>query len=105
MEEFSIQYRGFTPASSTKQFFQTLIRRIQDDAPDCSFIRASFAHDHGEYKGIININSEAGRFLSFAQTADPKELGTQLYEKLREQLNEWKTRRFRDEGVASGIAL
>lgn len=104
MEEFTIQYRGFTPANATKQFFQSLIRRIQDDAPDCSFICASFAHDHGEYKGIININSEAGRFLSFAQTADPKELGVQLYEKLREQLNQWKTRRFMDEEVSRGQA-
>lgn len=104
MEEFSIQYRGFTPPNQTKQFFQCLLRRIQDDAPDASFIRASFAHDHGEYKGIININSEAGRFMSFAQTGDPNDLGAQLYEKLREQLNRWKTRRFTvSEGGSHGI--
>lgn len=102
MDEFLIHYRGFTPANSTKQFFQSLVRRIQDDAPTSSFIRASFQQEQGQYKGTININSEAGRFLSFAQTTDPTELGQQLYEKLRDQLNRWKARRFTDEGESYG---
>lgn len=94
MDDFMIHYRGFTPADSMKQFFQSLVRRIQDESPNSAFIRASVHLEKGSFRGVIKVNSEAGRFLTFAETGDLRELGTELYEKLRAQLNTWKSTRF-----------
>lgn len=104
MDDFAINYRGFTPAEGTKAFFQNLIRRIQDDAPNSCFIKASVARDHGHFRGVIRINSAAIKLLTFAETSDLRDLGRELYEKLRKQLNQWKEERFQ-EGEGLGYQI
>lgn len=98
MDDTLIYYRGFTPAEVTKQAFQKLIRKIQDDAPTSSFIRASIAHDGGFYRGAVKINSMIGHFHGYAQTQDVQSLGDELYENLCLQLNQWKATRFASDG-------
>lgn len=100
MDDFSIQYQGFTPTPVTRTYIQELMFRAHEGAPSASCLRVTISRTgRNSYKGILRISSSAGSFFSIASEQTPLAVAHQLLDRVRRQLDKWKSRRFPHETI------
>ena len=105
MDEFNIQYQGFSPSEFAKTYIRQLMNKVHDEAPSSSTLRVTISKTgQNLFKGFVRISSSAGPFFVMASSDKLTELAHQLLERTRRQLDKWKTRRFSHETLRDSLA-
>jgi len=99
MDDITIQFEGFSPPEFVHSYFTDLLEQIREEAPTWANIRASVHRVGEEFRGVIKITSHAGEFFSTASSRKLNELGRKLTQRIRRQLDRWKSTRFSHETV------
>lgn len=94
-EEVKVRYNNVHPSESTDQFIQTQLKEIHEESPYGSVMNVSFSDRRGTVKGVIQINSSAGRFFVTAESDDLLEVTKTMLEHMRRKLKKWKHNRFK----------
>lgn len=92
--EQQLKFQGFHPSSFTRSYLQDRMDQLLDESPDGATLKATFSRDGHSFKGLIAINSSAGRFFSVAQGTRLKEVVNNLTKQIRRDLARWKVKRF-----------
>ena len=96
MDECSLIFHGFSPSRITRSFLEEKMSALQDEAPYGAFLRAEFTNHEGDIiKGLVAIHSSAGRFFAVGHGPDLHDVTHKLIQRVRRQLDRWKSRRFR----------
>lgn len=104
MDEFIIQYQGFSPSEFAKTYVRELMTKAYDESPSSSTMRVTISKTgQGLFKGFVRISSHAGPFFVMASSDKLTELSHQLLERTRRQLDKWKTRRFSHETLRDSL--
>jgi hypothetical protein len=95
MEDFIIQYQGFSPSQFAEIYVRKMMMKVHDEAPSSSHLRVMI-HRIGEsaFRGVVSISSHAGPFVTIAQAPSVVELAQLLVVRVRRQLERWKSKRF-----------
>lgn len=99
MDDIKIQFDGFSPPSFVHSYFIDLLEQIREEAPTWASIRANVHRVGEEFRGMIRITSPAGEFFSTASSKRVSDLGRKLTQRIRRQLNNWKSTRFSHEST------
>lgn len=99
MENLMLKFQGFHPSDFTRSYLNDKMMNIQDEAPNGSHLQASFSRNNRSFKGMITINSSAGKFFAIASGTKLKEVTHKLNEQIRKQLERWKSRRHSRENI------
>lgn len=94
MDELSLIFHGFNPSESVRQSVSERLSAIQDEAPYGAVVKAEFTRQNRSLKGLVSIQSSAGRFFSMADGNNLTEVLQKLTRRIRRQLDRWKSRRF-----------
>lgn len=95
MDELRLIFHGFNPSESARQSLSDRLSAIQDEAPYGAVVKAEFTRQNRSLKGLVSIQSSAGRFFSMADGTDLTEVMQKLTRRIRRQLDRWKSRRFK----------
>lgn len=99
MDDIKIQFEGFSPPEFVHSHFMDLLEQVREEAPTWANIRASVHRVGEEFRGMIKITSHAGEFFSTASSRKINELGRKLTQRIRRQLDKWKSTRFSQESI------
>ncbi len=99
MENLMLKFQGFHPSDFTRTYLNDRMMHLQDEAPFGSTVHASFSRQNKFFKGIITINSNAGKFFAIASGTKLKDVTHKLNEQIRKQLERWKSRRHNKESI------
>lgn len=107
MDDFVIQYHGFSPSRFAQSYIQDLMEKLRDEAPASAALRISITKvDKHAFKGFIRISSQAGSFFAQASSSKLTGVAHRLLERMRRKLDKWKSRRFnRDREMLSYQSL
>ena len=94
MEDLVVQYHGFSPSNFVRTYIEDLLRKLHEESPSSSSLRAYVSRSEGAYKGFVRISSHAGNFFAIASSDGLVDLGHKLTERTRKQLGRWKRQRF-----------
>lgn len=92
-----IRFQGFKPSDFTQTFLHEKIGTLHEEAPYGSTFNAVFTRKGRLIKGVITIYSSVGRFFAVASGYRLREVANKLTDRMRRQLNRWKSRRFAGE--------
>lgn len=92
-EDFSLKFSGFEPTEEVKKWIDAVLRETHLKSPSQSFLKATFTFANGLFEGVIDVTSSAGRFVAKAADADMHHLPAQLFDKIRAELDSWKSHR------------
>jgi hypothetical protein len=93
-EDFKIKFRGFEPTHDVRSMINVLLNELHLKSPSQSFLSATFTMTNGLFEGVIKVSSTAENFVVNAADATLNGLRHQLFDKLGNQLKEWKKLRF-----------
>jgi hypothetical protein len=99
MDDIKIQFEGFSPPDFVHSYFVDLLEQIREEAPAWANIRANVHRAGEEFRGMIRITSQAGEFFTTASARKVNELGRKLTQRIRRQLDKWKSTRFSHETI------
>lgn len=99
MENLMLKFQGFHPSEFTRSYLNDKMMHLQDEAPVGSQVHASFSRQNKFFKGIVTINSNAGKFFAMASGTKLKDVTHKLNEQMRKQLERWKSRRHNRESI------
>ena len=92
-----MEFIGFRPSQDFLTFAQDKIHDIFSEAPSDANITAEVkrlpSDKNDKFEGLLKISSVAGEFLAFANSKDFYRLIDYLYQKIHEQLQDWKKHR------------
>lgn len=92
-EDFSLEFLGFEPTEELKKMIDALLRDTYLKSPSQSFLKATFKLTGDLFEGVIDITSSAGHFIAKAADADITRTGSKLFNKIRVELDKWKSDR------------
>lgn len=93
-EDVKIKFRGFEPTHDVRSMIDILLSELHLKSPSQSFLSATFTLTNGIFEGVIKVTSSAENFVVKATDATLGGLRHQLFDKLGNQLREWKKLRF-----------
>lgn len=96
-DDITIKYHGFHPSPEAKDYMESIIQEIRDEAPYGSHVKATISRKDHNFKGIIQINSFAGPFFTVASGDGLKDIAPRLLQQMRRRLDKWKSKRFEQE--------
>jgi hypothetical protein len=100
MEDFAIQYQGFSPSPFAQNYVRDLMAKIHEEAPSASHMKVTISKvDDRAFRGLVRITSHAGSFNAIASGAGFIEVAHELFDRMRRQLEKWKDRRFDRESI------
>jgi hypothetical protein len=100
MENSKILFHGFSPSQFARDYVQTLMDKIRDEAPSGANVRMQIKRvGERTFRGMVTIHSHAGSFFATASHPALIELGHELLERTRRELDKWKSKRFRTRGA------
>lgn len=94
MEDIMIQYQGFHPSEFTKNYLDSKLSELLEQAPYGASVRAVFSRRNKILTANVRIISAAGQFFASAQGEHLRDVSRKLTERVRRRLNRWKTIRF-----------
>jgi ribosome-associated translation inhibitor RaiA len=99
-EDVIVNYKGFKPSQNTEAELKKVTDYLHEVAPSESSLNATFTKARGnKYQGMIRINFSEGSFFARAKDYDLESVIVKIVQRLREQLNRWKTLRFDEPGI------
>lgn len=93
-EDVKLKFKGFEPSHDVRSMIDILLNELHLKAPSRSFLSATFTMTNGIFEGVIKITSTAENFAVKAADATINGLRHQLFDKVGNQLKEWKKGRF-----------
>ena len=93
-EDVKLKFRGFEPSHDVRSMIDILLNELHLKSPSQSFLSATFTLTNGIFEGAIKITSSAENFAVKAADATLNGLRHQLFDKVGNQLKEWKKIRF-----------
>lgn len=95
MQDISIKYENCSPTESSERFIRDLMERLYEDAPSESHLKIAITKvSENGYSGVLHINSPRQSFSAILSARSPSLLAQQLTEKIRLQIDNWKSNRF-----------
>jgi hypothetical protein len=64
-----INYHGFHPSEQARLFVESIIHEIQHELPQGARVKATFSRKDEVIKGVLQVGSYAGPFLSVAASS------------------------------------
>ncbi len=89
-----VQFTGFNPSAQTRDYLDAVFNQILYIAPYNSALRVLFSKKKSQYKITVQINSYTKRFFAMASHSHLKRATDMVDDKLRKQIERWKTTRF-----------
>ena len=86
-------FRGFTPAPELEVFAARALGQLLDRAPGDSSALGSVEYLLEGYLARLDVYSKQGPFLADAMAASPQEALDQVFEKIQDQLTQWRNHR------------
>ncbi len=90
----NFEFIGFDPEYEAKRFINSAADRVQSLAPSDSFMKVAMKKGGDVVEASCRIASQAGVFVAEAVCNSPVAAIHQVESKIRQQLDEWKKRRF-----------
>lgn len=90
-DRLSLQFQGFHPADFTHSYLEDVMEELQREAPHGATLRGNFSRKDHFFKGMIAIQSPAGRFFAQASGTKLKVVTHELMQQIRRQLERWKS--------------
>jgi hypothetical protein len=96
VQEISINYVNCSPSENSERFIRDLMEHLFEEAPSNSHLKLSITKvaDDG-FSGVLTINSALQTFSAISSARSPSLIAQQLVERIRRQLDSWKSNRFR----------
>lgn len=95
------EFIGFDPEYEVWNFISTVAEKLHLSSPSDSAIKVAMKVSRGVVRASCRIASHAGTFMAEAISDNPIKAIKRVEEKISEQLDGWKHRRFLNEG--SGV--
>ncbi len=99
-DRLTLSFKGFHPSDETQKLINDLIEEVITEGPSFSKVNAHIhqegERDHVLYKGIIELNSNAGSFFVKAESTQILDLTHKLLKRARKQFSKWKEKRHGD---------
>ncbi len=100
LDDVKIICVGFDVSAEIKENILIVFKKLLDEAPSDSFMKVNISKVSAGFEGRVIINSITGIFTSSQLEMTPYNLVSQLATGLREQLIDWKSKRFLTEITA-----
>lgn len=94
-----LKFQGFQPSDFTHSYLSDRMDAIHDESPYGSTLKAIFTRKDKLFKGMVTIYSSAGKFFAVASGHRLHDVTHKLTERIRRQLDRWKSRRFDRESL------
>lgn len=91
------EFIGFDPEYEVRNFISTVAEKLQLSSPSDSAIKVAMKVSRGVVQASCRIASHAGTFMAEAISDNPIKAIKKVEEKIAEQLDGWKHRRFLNE--------
>lgn len=91
------EFEGFDPGHEVKNFISTVAEKLHLSSPSDSAIKIAMGVSRGAVKASCRIISHAGTFIAEAISENPIKAIKTVEDKISEQLDSWKHRRFLSE--------
>jgi hypothetical protein len=100
MDEFIVQFHGFSPSPYAQMYVRELMEKLHEQAPASSSMRVIFnkTGPHS-FKGTLRISSHAGPFFANASGSGLFDVSHELFDRVHRQLDKWKTLRFSHDSI------
>lgn len=95
------EFIGLDPEYEVRNFISTVAEKLHLSSPSDSVIKVAMKVSRGVVQASCRIASHAGTFMAEAISDNPIKAIKKVEEKIAEQLEGWKQRRFLNEG--SGV--
>jgi len=95
------EFIGLDPEYEVRNFISTVAEKLHFSSPSDSAIKVAMKVSRGVVQASCRIASHAGTFMAEAISDNPIKAIKKVEEKIAEQLEGWKQRRFLNEG--SGV--
>ncbi len=95
-DSLALQFHGFHPSEFTRETIDALLGEIEEEAPYGATVKAHFARQGQEFKGVIEIHSRAGKFFARATGTHLKNVNSRLIAQIRRQIAKWKANRLHE---------
>lgn len=99
MELFDLKIQGFHPSEFTRTYLNEKMASLRCEAPFGSHLRATFTRHDRIIKGVVTISSSAGQFFAVASGTQLKDVTQKMLERIRKQLERWKSQRLKHESI------
>lgn len=91
------EFLGFDPEYEVKKFISSVAEQLQFSAPSDSSIKFACEQGARAFRASCRICSQAGEFVADAVGETPARAIGKIERKIKQQLEDWKQRRFREE--------
>lgn len=88
------EFVGFDPEYEVRNFISTVAEKLHLSSPSDSAIKVAMRLSKGVVQASCRIASHAGTFVADAISDNPIKAIKKVEEKIAEQLESWKSRRF-----------
>jgi hypothetical protein len=100
MDEFIVQFHGFSPSPYAQTYVRELMEKLYEQAPASASMRVMFnKKSRHTFKGMVRISSQAGSFYANAVGSGLFEVSQELFDRVHRQLDRWKTLRFSHDSI------
>lgn len=100
MDDFAIQYQGFSPSQFAQTYVREIVTKVHEEAPSSSHMKVTISKVGDQsFRGLCRISSRAGSFFAIASGSKLTDVANQLLDRMRRQLDKWKTKRFDHQSV------
>ncbi len=86
--------KGFSPDQEIRKLISAVAEKLHFSSPSDSVMRMALGKSKDVIRGSIRIVSQAGVFVTDVISDDPIRAIHQMENKIREQLEAWKAKRF-----------
>ena len=97
------EFVGFDPEYEVRTFISTITEKLHLSSPSDSAIKVAMKASKGVVQASCRIASHAGTFVADAIGDNPIKAIQKIEEKIGQQLEAWKSRRFQNEGPQSAM--
>ena len=87
--EKKFKFEGFEPTYNLQKMAKDILKRVEDQSPSQACHQAMISKTKEGFLGEMKISSLSGTFLVESQAPSPSHVLTELYEKIRKELNQW----------------
>lgn len=97
------EFMGFKPDEKIKSFVSSVAETLHYSAPSDSAVKLVIEKTKNAIRASCRIASQAGTFVADSISDNPMKAVQQIDQKIRKELDDWKSRRFQGAGSENKI--